>query len=140
MSDSAEAFVFLAGEGRDVAFSADITKMQIDKDYVIAPDPANPMDPDGWSVVIMHKDYKDVVIKYHNVQMNPEKQEIEFQVELMMIPEGSLVDPAEERFCRVCSLIIQDLIDEMNRADSLVITDEKGKEIVQDEESKFNVH
>lgn len=130
MKDSAEPYLFLAGYDSDANPFTDLVEMKMDKDYTITADPEAMHNPDAWCVYIMLKEFESMVLRYKEVKVNPANSTLEFRVEIAYQPEDLEVDPSEERFCKMSSLVIQDIITEMQEAGTVVETDVESGEII----------
>lgn len=133
MIDSAEpdAYVFLAGIDSDANPFTDMVEMKMGEDYTICPDPERTHNPDAWCVVVMQDEFRGLVMRYPEVKVNPESQLLEFRAEIAHMPDDLEVDPSEERFCKMSSLVLQDIIQCMAEEDALVMRDVETEELVE---------
>lgn len=130
MNDSAEPYFFLAGYDSDANPFTDLTEMKMDVDYTITADPEAMHDPDAWCVYIMLKEFESMVLRYKEVKVNPDASTLEFRVEIAHQPDDLEVDPSEERFCKMSSLLIQDIISHMQEAGTVIETDVESGEVI----------
>ena len=83
-------------------------------DYIIVPDPEND-DEDAWAVLILRGKYENFVIRFENVAINTETEEMTFGYNILATGvENQEVEYDQIEFTNMCSAILSKVIADMH--------------------------
>jgi len=76
-------------------------------EYEVIADPQG--GPDDWAVLLNEPDYKDVVIRYISIEIDPNMGTMEFRYQVMYVPEGTIL-PNPEIFSTYLSNVLASIV------------------------------
>jgi len=85
-------------------------------EYEVIADPSG--GPEDWAVLLNEPEYKDVVVRYISIEIDPKMGTMEFEYQVMYVPEGSTL-PNPEIFSMYLSNVLASVVSKYSQEDAV---------------------